>query len=61
MVVDGLVVRVENVRGHAAGGRIGGNGTLDFSASPPRFDLGLTLDRIDVASIRSRGSLTRRA
>lgn len=49
VVVDGAVVRLENVAGTAIDGRVKADGTLDFNPSPPRCDVSLDLAHLDVA------------
>lgn len=49
VVVEGALVRFEKVTGSAIDGRVTADGTLDFIREPSRFDLGLVLDRINVA------------
>lgn len=49
VVVDGAVVRLEKVTGTAIDGRVTADGTLDFVANPPRFDLNLDLEHLNVA------------
>ncbi len=49
LVVEDGVVRVEHVEGESLGGRVAASGVLDFSRTPPRFDLALALDKVNVA------------
>ena len=49
VTVDGSLVRLENVSGRAIDGRVSANGTLDFRPAPPRFDLNLDLEHLEVA------------
>jgi translocation and assembly module TamB len=50
MKIDGSgLVTLEEVRGDAIGGQVEANGRLDFGQSPPRIDLSLALEGIDVA------------
>ncbi len=57
IVVDGGVVRVENVAGQAVGGRVVAGGTLDFTKAAPTFDLGMKLDKIDIAEAPAKWQL----
>lgn len=49
VVVDGSVVRLESVSGRAIDGRVTADGSLDFSRTPPKFDLRLGLTNLNVA------------
>lgn len=48
IVVDDGMVRLDNLSGRSLGGTIAARGTLDFRQPASRFDLDLTLDKIDV-------------
>jgi translocation and assembly module TamB len=70
IAIDGGLVRLQGVAGQAMGGRIRGEGTLDFRQSPAQFNLWLQLDQINVADapkswqldeITSTGRLTGQA
>ena len=50
VVVEGGVVHLDRLAGRAVGGRVGTTGMMDFSRTPPRFDLHLDLDRVAVAA-----------
>ncbi len=49
VIVEGALVRLEHVAGEAIDGRIEAHGTMDFTKSPSRFNLGLNLKGINVA------------
>jgi translocation and assembly module TamB len=49
IAVDGGLVRLDGLTGRTLSGSIAARGTLDFRGAVPRFDLELTLDKIDVA------------
>lgn len=49
VVVDGGVVTLNRLEGRAMGGAVEANGTMNFSKPPPRIDLTLKLDRVNVA------------
>lgn len=49
MVYDRKVARLDHVRGQALGGTVDVDGPLDFNPDPPRFDLAVRLDGVDVA------------
>ncbi len=49
MIVEGGLVRLENLKGRAIGGMVIANGALDFANDPARIDLNLDLDAVDVA------------
>jgi translocation and assembly module TamB len=57
MQVRGGVVRLDGVKGLAIGGGVAAGGTLDFAARPPRFDLALVLDRVNVADAPEKWQL----
>lgn len=48
MIVHEGVVQLEAMRGEAIGGGVSADGTLDFRREPPRIDLDLGLDGVDV-------------
>ncbi len=49
ITVDDGLVRLEGLAGRSLSGSISATGALDFRGPSPRFDLQLTLDKIDVA------------
>ena len=49
VVVDGPLVTFDKVAGRAIDGQVGVSGTLDFGATPAKFDLKLDIDHLDVA------------
>ena len=49
MIVEDGLVRLVGLKGRSLDGTIAATGTLDFRQPVPRFDLELTLDKIDVA------------
>ena len=49
MTVDGGLVKLAGMKGAAIGGSVAADGTLDFTKAPPKFDLTLKLDGVDVA------------
>jgi translocation and assembly module TamB len=51
------VVRVEGAKGQAVGGTVEADGTLDFDRSPPRIDLNLGLQGVDIARAPRRWQL----
>ena len=53
---DGLV-SLDKLKGLAIGGTVGGEGTLDFEASPPKVDLNLALNGVEVADAPARWQL----
>ena len=57
VVVDDLKVLLQDVSGRAIDGRVVARGTLDFSRSPPVFDVGLDLAGINVADTPARWQL----
>ncbi len=48
VVVADNLVKLQGLHGQALDGKLGIDGTLDFTRNPPRFDLDLKLDKIDV-------------
>jgi translocation and assembly module TamB len=57
VIVDGARVTLDKVAGRSIGGRVVGNGTLDFRRSPAVFDVALDLDKVNVADTPSRWQL----
>ena len=49
VTIDDRTVRLVNIRGVALGGTVSASGTLDFAQDPPRIDLALGLEKIDIA------------
>lgn len=49
IVVEGAVVRVNQVRGRSIDGEVAADGTMNFASTPARIDLDMRLSKVNVA------------